>query len=197
MVIYIKDNNHVIFYQSRNRILTESSDNCGFYNHMNKIPISIINQFVKSIQATYSNKNNDTIVVYGEWCGSNIQSKVALVNLPKMFVIFSIKINDIWQDITPPLNEYNIYDINRIKSYTLKLDLQNLNLVTNELKQITDSIEKECPWAKSFGFTGTGEGCVWRIINNSKYNDSKYWFKVKGDEHTTSNVTTLKEKSLT
>lgn len=193
--LVINDTN--IVCQSRNRILSDEKDNCGFSQYINSIPKDKLITMIQIIRDTYAN-SIENLVIYGEWCGSTIQSHVALAQLPKMFVIFAIKINNVWQETklfhNIMLPDYHIFNISRVPNYTIFLDINNPNNTTMKLKSITDSIEKECPWAKSFGVNGIGEGCVWKFTE-PELNNSKFWFKVKGDKHTTSKVTTLKELS--
>jgi hypothetical protein len=60
-------------------------------------------------------------------------------------------------------------------------------LIQNKLGEITEAVEKECPVAKAFGFSGVGEGVVWSV----EYKGINYRFKVKGEKHSVSKVKTL------
>jgi hypothetical protein len=84
------------WHQSRNRVITRINDNAGFSQHMNSLAENFFTEHVLPhcpiIREHY--ERNSTIVIYGEWCGDDIQGKtnVAIRRLAKMFVIFKIKI---------------------------------------------------------------------------------------------------------
>ena len=85
----------------------------------------------------------------------------------------------------------DFYCIENFKTWDLKINVMDsvaLKELQNTLQSLTEEVEQECPFAKEFGVNGVGEGIVW------KYNGFK--FKVKGDEHTTSKVKTLKQVDL-
>ena len=143
-------------------------------------------------------KELDKVVFFGELIGEEIQKGVAIENLSKRFVIFDvIKIKgeeNTWingqalKDVFNNSQQHeNIYCIENFETYDLKInvsDIVSLKLLQNNLQEITEQVEKECPVAKQFGFSGVGEGVVW------KHNGFR--FKVKGEEHTTSKVRSLK-----
>lgn len=54
------------------------------------------------------------------------------------------------------------------------------------------SVEQECPVAKKLGVSGIGEGVVWtNITEHPMLENTHLFFKVKGQEHSVSNVTSL------
>jgi len=180
--------------QSRNRILKLNNDNAGFA------------KFVYDIGEDFWIENfihlNNTVTVYGEWCGEGIQKGVAISQLPKMFVIFCIR-NDyddkifwvdtrFWNDYLSiyKWNDKSIYSIDQFESYELDIDFRNPKIHQNELVYITEQVEKECPVGKYFGISSIGKGVVWKCIT-PQYNDSRFWFKVKGSKHSTSKVKCL------
>lgn len=143
--------------------------------------------------------------------------------LPKMFVIFAMKfikngqnvdeslddnaqleskverwfseeqINNVLKQVNN-LAEHKIYNIYDFPTFEVKIDMANPKLTQNILIDITNSVEKECPVAKQLGATGIGEGVVWKCVSPStKLNTSDLVFKVKGKEHSVSNVTTIAE----
>jgi hypothetical protein len=148
-------------------------------------------------------------MVFGEWCGGNIQKAVAITQLPKMFVVFGIALVDaeekrFWLDSefvkqacdrvfvgTPALK--CIYDF---PCYTMEIDFARPHDYQNPLSELTLKVEEECPVGKALGANPekgpmTGEGIVWKCIT-SGFRSSKYWFKVKGEEHAAGNkVNTL------
>jgi hypothetical protein len=192
-------------YQSRNRILTPEQDNCGFARHMRSVPVENMSALMKNIKDMYHSLKGEEkeeeeieeIMIAGEWCGRGIQKGVAISELPPMFVIFAIKVNDVWQDIVPfghiQDTFHQIYNITRGPVYELTLRTKDPGETVNALVALTAEIEKECPFGKTFGVSGIGEGAV--FVCKELLSHSKFWFKVKGDLHSVSRVKTLKEKS--
>ncbi len=198
----IKNDEYDIQYQSRNRVLTLQDDNCGFVKFMESISLqdkmSLLHQFEK----TYISHGSQygvlkTVMIAGEFCGQNIQKTVAISNLPRMFVIFAVKINNVWQDLSlykdVHLEDSKIYNIYRAPTYKLQLDYNNMDAIRPELQQITDTVDKVCPFANTFGIVGIGEGIVWTC--KELQSCSRFWFKVKGAQHTASKVKTLNIKT--
>ena len=166
----------------------------------------------------------DRLAIYGEWCGGSIQKKVAITGLKKMFVVFGIRIipkgvditddedvnetdNSYWFSVEQLKNvatkfdaetvnddEDNIYFIHSFKSWEVEIDFNRPDMITNQLIQITDEVEKECPVGKEFGSIGVGEGVVWNCDTVWKDNDGNeirtkdLTFKVKGQKHSESKV---------
>ena len=53
-------------------------------------------------------------------------------------------------------------------------------------------VEQECPVAKKLGISGIGEGVVWtNITEHPMLENTHLFFKVKGQEHSVSHVTSL------
>jgi hypothetical protein len=177
------------WYQSRERILTPFNDNMGFAfwanNNSDKFDY-IFDQFSVF----------DTVSVFGEWCGQGIQKGVGISQVPKMFVIFAIRINDSWVD-SWTLNDIvfgsNIPNIELFQTFDIDIDFNHPELAQNELIAITEQVEAQCPVAHSFGVDGIGEGVVWICNDDGGWyqKDSGMWFKVKGEKHSVSNVKTL------
>ena len=175
-----------LVYQSRNRLLSLGSDNAGFVANMSQKPIK---EWLQGF--------GDDVMVYGEWCGGNIQSKVAIHGLPLMFVVFHIVVdgvvhstykhfsNDMFKDI----REHGIYSILDFQHWIVNLDFNEPELAQNRLVEIMQSVEKECPVGKFFGKSGIGEGIVVQL-QSSEFAGSDFWCKVKGDEHSNSKVRT-------
>ena len=180
--------------QSRTNIITPQKDNAGFaafaYTSDSKELLTLIEKAFGS-DAGYT---PEVIRVYGEWCGGNIQKGVALNGLDKMFVIFAIKVDNVWindeQLATIKLPEKRIYNILDYPSYTITIDFNNPEQSTNQLVELTNKVEAECPVGKAFGNDGIGEGIVWRCITEG-WTQSRYWFKVKGEKHQSSKTKTL------
>jgi len=190
--------------QSRNRVLSLDQDNCGFANFVAGIPCNVLLDIVRNIEAIYrENTGNDAteVMVAGEFCGNDVQPKVALTQLDKMFVIFDVKIDGQRQDFAfyrvVECEKHAIYNIHRGGLFNATLEWNDSEAVVPILQNCTEKVEKECPFAKTFGIIGMGEGVVWRCRvprreRDGYLHDSRFWFKVKGEEHAVSNVKTLK-----
>lgn len=130
-------------------------------------------------------------VIYGEWCGGNIQKTVALNKLPKMWVIFAVKIDDVYQDMNDFKHLMNedelIYNITQFPSFEIEIDFNAPELVQNDIVDMTLAVEKECPVGKYFGISGIGEGIVFEYIDG----DTRFIFKSKGVKHQNSKCKTL------
>ena len=183
-------------YQSRERVLSVGSDNSAFMFNMlqRKEAIQTLIDFIK--KETGSNN----IAIYGEWCGEGIQSGVGISKLPKMFVIFGVRkqvhdederqwVNVNFTDLKS-LNDVNIYHVNQFPTFNISIDFETPALSQNKLIEFVETVEAECPVAKHFGVSGTGEGIVWKCVEEG-YRGSDFWFKTKGEKHSVSKVKTL------
>lgn len=180
-IVKYKVNDEYIF-QSRERELTLDEDNSGFMRTM----------LTKNYHKLFDGiEFNDHCAIYGEWCGQGIQKSVAIAQLPKMFIIFAVKIDDVYQDMANykhlMIEEENIFNILQFKTYSIDIDFNNPELVQNKLVELTTEVENECPVGKHFGVSGTGEGIVWEHVDG----EIRYIFKVKGEKHQNSKVKTL------
>ena len=137
-----------------------------------------------------------TASIYGEWAGKGIQSGVAVSQLEKAFYIFGVKISkksdpefdSYWVDYSLYKDSDNrIFNIDDFGTFECDVDLGMPGLSSNTFAKITEEVEKECPVGKYFGVSGIGEGVVWTCV----YNGTTHRFKVKGEKHSVSNVTTL------
>lgn len=188
-----------IWAQSRENIITPEQDNAGFafFVELNK---DIFNELIAKIVIKNNlDTDNNTVSIYGEWCGGSIQKGVGICNLEKSFFIFGVKISPFevegekpkpayWVDYSY-LNSPNkrIYNILDYPTYTMEIDFNDPQMVQNKLSDITIAVETECPVAKAFGFSGIGEGIVW----SCEYKGVVHRFKVKGEKHSSSKVKTL------
>ena len=77
-------------YQSRERVLTIQQDNASFMLTMMNIDVKELFEGIEF---------NDHVAIYGEFCGGSITKGVAINGLPKMWVIFAVKIDDVYQDM--------------------------------------------------------------------------------------------------
>ena len=187
--------------QSRENIITPEKDNAGFafFAHSNETALM---RFFHDVAANNNiDMHKNTITIYGEWAGGNIQKGVGICNLPKSFFIFGVKITPhteneeelkanpaYWVDYSYlKNNEVKIYNINDYPTYSIDIDFNMPQLVQNQLSELTIAVEEECPVAKAFGFSGIGEGIVW----SAEFKGNVHRFKVKGEKHSSSKVKTL------
>lgn len=190
-----------LYCQSRNNIINLTYDNQGFCFFVEKNKKTFEDFF--QILAKKYNIDLDiytldiyTLSIYGEWCGERIQKGVALMKLPKCFCIFDCKVskqNDkefrsYWLDISfkeedkcvIALSEEKIYNIYDFETFKIKINIDNYGDSQQKLTELTEYVEKCCPFAKKLGVEGTGEGIVWRYW----FDDGQRWiFKTKGEEH--------------
>jgi hypothetical protein len=195
-----QNNDDGIWAQSRENIITVEKDNAGFafFVESNKDMFGVLFSQVAS-------KNDigpkDTISIYGEWAGGNIQKGVGITNIEKSFFIFGVKITPhttteeeakskpaYWVDYSYLRSPENrIYNIDDYPTWEIDIDFNMPQLVQNKLSELTLAVEEECPVAKAFGFYGIGEGIVW----STNLNGNVHRFKTKGERHSSSKVKTL------
>lgn len=177
-----------LWAQSKKKIITPEEDNAGFAFFVQ----SNIDVFMGLFENVFSNYIIDlsveTITIYGEWAGCGIQKNVGVSKLNKSFYIFGIK-------ITPENDEYpsywlsskdifltnhdNIFEINDFTTFRIEIDFNNPGLSQNNMVDMVQSVENECPVAKYFGVSGVGEGIVFETM----YKNNIYRWKMKGDKH--------------
>lgn len=200
----VKDfSNNEIWYQSRSSIITPNNDNAGFAKfseERKEIFRSVFNFILPSFIG------DEIVSIYGEWCGQGIQKGVGITQLPKMFIIFDIRIQrgdeHIW--LKPSELEmigeyfhansriYSFYFIQNFQTELIEIDFSKPELSQNKLVELTNQVEKECPVAKEFGIEGIGEGIVWRCISDwDGIKTSDLIFKVKGEKHSDTKVKKL------
>lgn len=193
--------------QARNRMITVDSDNAGFAFFVESLGLDTLNEMFSGIVSQVDTSEN-TVLIYGEWCGGNIQKGVALNGLDKMFVMFGVKVTphdteiesywlkmedcDLERDFNP-----RVHDIRKFGTWTKTIDFSDPSAVQNDLVDLTLEVEKECPAGKFFGRVmdednTTGEGIVWSAyVSDRNGNNSALRFKVKGEKHSTSKVKKL------
>lgn len=177
--------------QSRNveALVPGVRDNEGFASYIASLKKSTILDVRDRLVARYRKMNPGTpvegpIIVAGEWCGSGIQSKVAICQIPKFFAIVSTNVNGSWV----PDWEYadicdegaRIYHVGKAGFVEHKLRFGDVAASEVEIKRLTDEVERECPFARAVnGKSGHGEGIVWKSTHHC--GSSSFWFKSKGD----------------
>jgi len=189
-----------IEYQSRERVLTLEQDNAGFMRYMMQFPEitkDIVNQ-IYEIDPICKLNIVTKVCIYGEWCGQGIQKGVAVSKLPKMFIIFGVRVvynddNSLWFPIGEfdiHYKEERIFNIDTFPTWYIDIDFARPDIAQNKMIEITNAVEAECPVGAYFGVKGIGEGVVW--TQEARFSDtSGDWFKVKGEKHSTSKVKTL------
>ena len=192
-----------LWAQSRENIITPEKDNAGFAFFVESNKEAFYELFAQVMDKTipWPDPYKNTITIYGEWAGGNIQKGVGVCNLPKSFFIFGVKITPhteteeelkanpaYWVDYTYlRAPEHNIYNIDDYPTHSIDIDFNMPQLVQNQLSELTIKVEEECPVAKAFGYSGIGEGIVW----TAEFKGNVHRFKVKGEKHSSSKVKTL------
>jgi hypothetical protein len=201
-----------IHFQSRERILSAENDLMGFCVYMSG-QLEAVNSIFESISRSPKSsgdvskenvKEVEAVAVFGEWCGTGIQKGVAFSKLPKMFVIFAVKIvysgetPAEWLDMSKLVKvkdeKARIFNIMQFQTYSIVIDFnkeESLVEAKEKMDKLTLSVEDECPVGKHFGISGTGEGIVWQavqspslpVFRSGRYIDNRFWFKTKGVKH--------------
>lgn len=188
------------WFQSKGNVLSIEKDNADFCFFGNA-RLEQFKKLARKILANMELSGEDTITLYGEFAGGNIQKGVAVSGLDKMFVLFGAKISPKYEEVAPywidvkkiscPV-EFNIYNISQFGEWKINIDLDDPAKSQNTLIDLTHSVEQLCPVGAFFGRTDTeskeyctiGEGIVWE----GSFKGSTVRFKVKGEKHSSSKV---------
>lgn len=196
-----------LYVQSRENVITPEKDNMGFAKFVMDREDDFLAMFDKIVSKESIDLTKNTLVIFGEWAGGNIQPQdIGIAKLEKAFYIFGLFVSpnedtrsefDIlhnrilakdWLDYSYLRNgAARIFNIQDYASYEMDIDFNNPQLVQNALSALTIAVEEECPVAKAFGHKGVGEGIVW----TGEVSGYRLQFKVKGEKHSSSKVTTL------
>jgi hypothetical protein len=188
-------NTEKLSYFSKEKELTLEFDNMNFMSEMIKHE-ERLKTFFKHKVSELGDLSFDKIVIVGEWIGKKVNGnkKLAIGNLPNLnMVVFKVKItkgtSTTWlQNITdykiPEINILNIYDYQK---YHLTINFNDLTPTIERLQTLIAEIETQCPFGKAFDLDGVGEGIVFEPIDSLYFNNSKYWFKAKGEKHAKGN----------
>ena len=169
------------FVQSRERILSPnvSGENTvrdlkGLAYYLTSLDPDL--SFLKE----YATTEHPTVMLYGEWCGGTVQrSNIAIRNLPKQFVTFGFSRQRFRGDDPDFIDGQDRYDrqwisldaisdtspfrlITSYPTYEVTLDMSCPEEAQDTLRELTDEVARECPFAKAQGVSGIGEGIVWR-----------------------------------
>ncbi|KAE8453328.1 hypothetical protein EG329_011396 [Mollisiaceae sp. DMI_Dod_QoI] len=188
--------------QSRNKLsLDPEHDNYDCAKHILPLEQQILklrDQFAaryRELNGKNSIQIERPIIIAGEWIGPKIQKSVALTKLPRrMFVILGANINNSWV----PDQKYShihdedtgFYNISRAGFYHEELNILDREASEKRLMKLTLDVEKECPFAKTFGISGVGEGIVWKAAHPLGA-EAQFWLKTKGPLHSVSNTDKL------
>ncbi len=200
----VQHSDGTLTYQSRHKALTLEDDYHGYVRLMSSFSDHFWSGLFSQIRETWSVKSSIPVAVYGEYCGPSLSSGAAIVKLPqKMFVIFAIRFGAEEETVWVPPEEMVKLRLERIEecpeqvknvfdyqTYQVTIDFNEPAFSRNTLVELTEAVEKECPFAKQFGISGVGEGIVWRPVKG-EFNESRFWFKVKGKEHSATKVKVL------
>jgi hypothetical protein len=184
-----------LWCQSRERIITPYDDNAGFAAFIYAKKEDWIEQL--SGIAFAEGIEDGVIAIFGEWAGPGIQKSVGISAIEQKhffpFEVSLIRDDENRVNFDPSAYEFADFGFERVTaikdfpSYTLAIDFNAPQNSQNQLVEITLAVEEQCPVAKSFGIEGIGEGVVW-------YNrETGLRFKVKGEKHSVSKVTTVKQ----
>lgn len=185
-----------IYCQSKERTLAFGCDNAGFWEAMQHVDLVNLFDFVKKrYYELHGTQPPYPLLIAGEWAGGNIQRGVAVNGLHKFFMIFGVKCGQEWQ----PINDYEnlkdpenyIFNATQFPTFEVEIDFNNPSDIQNKLIELTENVERECPVGKFFGNIGVGEGIVWKPMDRELVASPAYWFKVKGDKHSSSKVKKL------
>lgn len=173
-----------IIAQSRERELNLMSDNAGFCAYVTKH-----RDYFKQVLEKLMLETTDSVVIFGEWAGGNIQSNVAIHGVEKFFAPFSVLRTSgedrewihtylVFPDNVP---EYQVYPVHNFYYDVIEIDFESPEKAQNELVEICLAIEEKSRAGVFFGKEGIGEGIV--IEHNSqKY--GRLTCKIKGEKHT-------------
>lgn len=196
-----------IYKQSKSRLLDPTHDNFGFCNNFDQFDLQPL--FDQVIALVGEENVEYPIEIAGEWAGKNvdngrmIQKGVAVSEVEQFFSIFGVRLGA-YEDncgrkigwlpsesiCNIALRKHRIYNIFDFGSYDILLDTNFPQMISNQLAELTEMVEEECPVGKFFGVKGIGEGIVWKPANNLGVTPES-WFKVKGKKHTVCKVKTL------
>lgn len=192
IVIHADD---TIQFQSRNVVnLGLENDSYNFVKTMNPQRADILT-LKKRIHSRFRERNpgvaiedEQPLVIAGEWIGPGVQKVVAISEVPtRLLIIISICINGKWQpdedyaDIYCP--EIGVYHVSRGGWYRSSIplgDVEKMKAALEALQPLGDEVERECPFAKTFGLIGQGEGIVFKPTLGTVGEDAQFWLKVKG-----------------
>ena len=186
--------------QSKNNIITTEKDNAGCaFNAYAKKDIWL-NIIIKLANEYNLDLNKNTITVFAEWCGGNIQKNSAASGLDKRAVIFRyFKVTPFDLDDEHPAYrletiasgknvsspENNIFNIADYPHIDFIIDINNYEKSQNEIMAKIIENEEHSPFGKAFGKDNNIlEGYVFSTV----FKGTVLLWKIKGDKHSKSKV---------
>ncbi|KAL2068456.1 hypothetical protein VTL71DRAFT_16554 [Oculimacula yallundae] len=201
IVVY---NDNTVRLQSRNRLsLDPENDNYGFAERL--VPLNpnvlrlrdrVLKRFRK-LNPGMEVLDEHPVIIAGEWVGPGVQrsSRLGLEKFEtKCLVIISLAVNNKWlaDEAYADIEDVDagIYNISRGGFFHEILDFKEPQPCSERMMEFTLAVEKECPFSKSFGISGIGEGIVWKAAPPLGEN-AMFWVKTKGPLHRVSNTDDL------
>ena len=180
-----------LFAQSRTRIITPGDDNAGFAAWVEGNKAAILGRIRSS--------TDKDLIVWGEWCGKGIMSKVAISQIPgKVFAVFAAAFLPIEDDTCLIVDDKELGALFGGMPDTQVLPWHGEAITVPMLEEphvvqpMLDAINKEVeaidasdPWVKAvFNVDGCGEGLVYYpVSHNTRKSISDLMFKAKGEKH--------------
>lgn len=180
--------------QSRTAVITPTSDNMGFAKW--------VDERTDALAEAYKRMDSD-MVIFGEWCGANVQRGVALSQLKERifaaFAAYKISARGEPTDALVTSPEELAGLVGGIPgAYVLPwygdtfdvpwLDpAEELEPIVARINDVVADVETVDPWVRdTFGVEGTGEGLVYYPISHGgRENFTNMSFKAKGKKHKT------------
>ena len=201
--------------QKRSGVCTITKDNAGcakFCNDREHLWMDLILAIAKENNV---NLDESSIIIYFEFCGGNIQKNSAVSSLEKRAIVFQhCKIKSFDEEIPSKWVEtrgmttsgrrswlpadvegsHDIYNIMKFKNWKFKIDFSDPNATVKHLKTIVeDEIEPNSPLGQRMGVNeNIGEG----VVVTFKHKGDIIKFKAKGEKHSSSKVTKIKEFAM-
>jgi hypothetical protein len=171
--------NQTFVVGGRTRELTIGYDNYGFAMFVHKIPNDKLQEMFDKI----TTDQTKSVTIFGEWIGKGIQSKVAVSELDKMFVVFAVMVDGeyVVNNVDFSIPEHRVFNILEVPTYHVTVDFNQSEAVVEQLASLTEAVEQKCPWGSKFGVDGIGEGIVWTC--DQRPTDAGLFFKTKGERH--------------
>ncbi len=118
-----------IYCQSKERLLSFGYDNAGFWEAMQHTETKELFDKVKSIYLKINKTEPEyPIIIAGEYAGKGIQKGVAVSEVDKFFMIFGVKVGNLWlpiEDCRISKPEDRIFHALDFPSFEVTIDLNN------------------------------------------------------------------------
>jgi hypothetical protein len=189
-----------VWAQSKKLIITPEKDNAGFAFYVEQHKPELLS-VIFQIAGKDMDLTNNTISVYGEWCGGNIQKGVAINGLEKMFVVFGCKVTPhdedkpaYWIDSFTPNNKHiHLYHVSTFGTETIEIDFNAPEKAVERLRELTQAVEDKCPAGEYFGVVGVGNV----VPCHRSFNGLKGMIEIENNPLTFKNVEKGIKKYLT